>query len=303
MVHIPFGNLLFPQDTWISLELLHSIPLHKPINRAVDMTKCALMRYTYFLNKSKVRALGKGREHILNPVCTARLYNPGKSIFPVSVLGTVTSIFITRTHSHALHSGTISLIPMGSSKGGWSYVTVVKSPVSPLCPTPLINQHLTMSNSENWCSTITLVFIETEQCSTAITFVNFLFPTTVFRTAKLCWCVHSTTFFQSGLSFDLTYGVFGWSNNCFSTNLAMFCTYGFDSVFKKKYHFLLLSFTCTMYLYYFMSNQLKIEVRICFSHRNNQSCKLSLMNYQSSICFHVIGSAAGPPCPIWFICL
>ena len=82
MVHIPFGNLLFPQDTWISLELLHSIPLHKHINLAVDMTKCALMRYTYFLNKSKVRALGKGREHILNPVCTTRLSNPGKSIFP-----------------------------------------------------------------------------------------------------------------------------------------------------------------------------------------------------------------------------
>ena len=187
MVHIPFGNLLFSQDTWISLELLHSIPLHKHINLSVDMAKCALMRYTYLLDKSTFRALGKGREHILNPVCTTRLYNPGQiNLSSVSVLETVTSIFITRTHSTALHSGTINLIPMGSSKGGRSYVTGVTSPVSPLCPTPFINHHLTMSNSDNWCSTITLVFIETEQCSTAITFVNFLFPTTVVRTAKLC---------------------------------------------------------------------------------------------------------------------
>ena len=78
MVHIPFGNLLYSQDTWISLELLHSIPLHKHINLSVDMAKCALMRYTYLLDKSTFRALGKGREHILNPVCTTRLYNPGQ---------------------------------------------------------------------------------------------------------------------------------------------------------------------------------------------------------------------------------
>jgi len=183
-----------------------------------------------------VQGIGKRKRTYIKPGLYNQAIQPwtNQSFLSVSVLETVTSIFITRTHSNALHSGTINLIPMGSSKGGRSYVTGVTSPVSPLCPTPFINHHLTMSNSDNWCSTITLVFIETEQCSTAITFVNFLFPTTVFRTAKLCWCVHSTTFFQSGLSFDLIYGVFGWSNNCFSTNLAMFCTYDFDSVFKKN---------------------------------------------------------------------
>lgn len=154
--------------------------------------------------------------------------------------------------------------------------------MSPLCSTPFISQHLSVKLSDSWHSQlITLVFIETEQWSTAVSFLNFLFPTTVFRTPKLCWCVHSTTFFQSGLSFDLTYGVFGWSKNCVSTNLAMFCTYGFDSVLKKN-HFLLLSFTCKMYLYYFMSNQLKTEVLICFPYRK-QLCQLSWMNYQSSV--------------------
>lgn len=192
MVHIPFGNLLFSQDTWISLELLHSIPLHKHINLSVDTTKGALIRYTLSPWQEQVQGIGKRKRTYIKPSLYNQAIQPltNQSFLSVSVLETVTSIFITRTHSNALHSGTINLIPMGSSKGGQSYVTGVKSPVSPLCSTPFINQHWTLSHSDNWCSTINYtcvywdwaVFNSYSFCELPVS--NHCFPHT--RTVDVC---------------------------------------------------------------------------------------------------------------------
>ena len=69
MVHISFGNLLFSQDIWVSLELLHSIPLHKPVGGHYKMWFDEIHTSSW---QERVQALGKGREQILNPVYTTQ---------------------------------------------------------------------------------------------------------------------------------------------------------------------------------------------------------------------------------------